>query len=202
MEIKLDEHKLSLIRSAFPFNQDSYHMEIYNLNLESVENYGIMMPIQKIYDYTRIINSLNSEFPNLIKEGSIEPEYVRSAYIFISIIHNLHKVNSKLISTQDFYHVNSLYKPILGKLERFDSKGYSMSLIDEKEIRMTAANALSISTRIKAPASESTYLEIILALQEKFDVEEQWKLLTRFPYEQIIELDTIPSIYLDKLLED
>jgi hypothetical protein len=194
------EYRQSLIKYAFPKADEEYIKSISELNLEEIENYGVVIPATKVYSSVSNINKAALKYPQLLNGEYLPPSYILSCYTFISIMHNLHKITVKL-AYAELYKVNPLYRAILNSKSQFDSRGYSLLLVTDKEVEMMAYNALAICAKMKMAASESHYLEVIMALQEHFEVEEQWALLTGFPYEQVVEMITMPSIYVNKIIE-
>lgn len=199
-DAKSYEYRLGIIRQRFPDESDYFHHELVSLHLEQIDRYGVAMSPLTLYKSVELINKFSKDFPEFrTSDGLLKPDYIKSVYVFITVLHNLHKITSKLIFTSN---INKLYAVVLDSHKSEHPMGYSILNIQEPQMKMLTLNALQICQIIRKPATETNYLEIIIALQTEFTLTEQWLMFTKIAYNDFRNFQEIPKVFLNTILED
>lgn len=193
-------YKMKVIQEHFPLENDATHVALYNLDLESIDRYGVAMSPVKLYESVALTSELVKDFPEFSESDTmLKLEYIRSAYIFVSVLHNIHKITGKLIFMAN---LNPLYRIIIGSSKEERHMGYSIIQITPTVMKKLYTNALQICRSLNSVATEKDYLELITILQHTYSLEQIWLLFTKVEYDEFKVFNEIPPMFLSTLLED
>lgn len=191
-------YKLEAIREFYPAENDETILALYNLDLEKIDKYGVGFSVHKTAYISTVINRAVDVFPQFKRsEEMLEPEYMRSAYMLVVVLHNIHKVTYPLISHNN---LNQLYAEVLFRHNSKDNVGHSIVNMSDDDMLKVALNALTICERLGRVADETDYLNVIINLQKHYNLHSQWLVFTKASYSLFDNFEEVPQSYIEALL--
>lgn len=192
-------YRVAAIQRAFPHISFDRFNALYNMNLESIDKYGVSFSPYRIYQTAALINTHTHLFPRFSHTDGLQPEYIASAYKFIVVLHNLHKITSRLISS---INLDPLYADILRKNKDYHHSGYSLMQATSDDLLHMSANALYICESLNVIAEEHDYLTIIVDLLPTYSLNKQWLLFSHTTYAELSQYKDIPTFFIERIFKN